>query len=302
MSVPLSKTVKHILFHTSLLELPPDVLRNIILVNSLIVSLLLIILQPFQLHRSVMSDLMLVAVSSGLLVFAVQFPASRLAGSWIAVRTLNRKAIICIEAATTALVIFTIAGAVFLLRVLSGRVPFSWELALEFVGYGLLMAPFLIAVSRTALVLNSLHRQLKGTGIVNGDDMANEDPTVKDDPRLTIYGTLANEVIKLSASQFLYAHAQGNYINIVYDAASGEKSEMIRQTMSALKNQLAEVADIVSCHRSYLVNMQRVVEITPHKQGKQLSFSDSESYIPVSRSRVSEITRLFEQEKRLLHR
>lgn len=161
MSVPLSKTVKHILFHTSLLELPTNVLRNIILVNSIIVSLLLIILQPFQLHRSVISDLLLVSVSSDLLILAVQFTASRLAGSWIARRALNRKAIIGIEATTTALVIFSIAGAVFLLRVLSGKVPFSWELALEFLGYGLLLAPFLIAMSRTALVLNSLHRQLK---------------------------------------------------------------------------------------------------------------------------------------------
>lgn len=302
MGVPLSKTVKRILFHTSILELPQALLRNIILVNSGIVILLLVILQPFQLHRSAVSDLLLVAVSSGLLLFAVQFPVSRLVSSLIETRALSRRTIIAVEVITTLMVIFIITVSVFLLRVLAGKVPFSLIQGAEFVGYGLLMAPFLIAVSRTALVLTSLHRQLKEKGIDSHGGIISDHQTIQNDSPLVISGTLANESLKMTQSQFLYAHAQGNYINIVYKTASGEYSEMIRQTMSALQEQLAEASDIVQCHRSYLVNMQKVAHITPYKQGKQLSFIDSESQIPVSRSKVPEITGLFEQHRKRLQR
>ena len=64
---------------------------------------------------------------------------------------------------------------------------------------------------------------------------------------------------------------------------SERRKHLFRQKIGALERQLNETA-IKRTHRSYLVNLERVTEVSGNAQGYRLKVRDSEREIPLSRS------------------
>ncbi len=110
---------------------------------------------------------------------------------------------------------------------------------------------------------------------------------------ITIPAENEKESLTLSPDNFLYASAADNYIRIYYLQNQEIKNQMLRGTLKKLEEILAPHAQLYRCHRTYIVNLHKVKNISGNAQGYKLELDGVEEIIPVSRSLNKEIaTRL----------
>ncbi len=89
-----------------------------------------------------------------------------------------------------------------------------------------------------------------------------------------------------SISSLLYVESQKNNLIFHFETESVMK---VRMTLKSLQEQLQEFTFLIRCHRSFLVNMNKVKEINGNAQGFTLELENEKDYIPVSRSYMKKI-------------
>jgi hypothetical protein len=99
--------------------------------------------------------------------------------------------------------------------------------------------------------------------------------------------------IHLPVTDFLYAEAADNYVKVFYQG--GQK--IIRSSLKRLEDEMRAYEQVFRCHRTYLVNLDKVVHISGNAQGYKLHLEGIEPLIPVSRSLNGEVTRLVTRPK-----
>lgn len=96
--------------------------------------------------------------------------------------------------------------------------------------------------------------------------------------------------LELSPSDFVYAESADNYVKIYYDENEILKSKMIRYTLKKLEDIFTSYANIVRCHRAYIVNVHKVSSFSGNAQGLKLQLKNSgDELVPVSRAMVTVI-------------
>lgn len=90
--------------------------------------------------------------------------------------------------------------------------------------------------------------------------------------------------INISAEDFLYANSMGNYITIYYFENGRQRKVVIRETMKKFEEMISVCSNISRCHRSYFVNMNRVIDSSGNARSLYLSLENVGFEIPVSRS------------------
>ncbi len=83
---------------------------------------------------------------------------------------------------------------------------------------------------------------------------------------------------------FLYAEAEGNYIDVMFFDGERVRRQQIRRTMKQMEIALADYARLMRVHRAYIVNLDCVTHVAGNSQGYQLSILHTEQNVPVSRS------------------
>jgi len=87
-------------------------------------------------------------------------------------------------------------------------------------------------------------------------------------------------------NDILYVEAQQNYVTIIYKSDESVTKEMIRNTLGNIDQALSKTT-VIRCHRSYLVNKNRIVDISGNAQGLKLHLADlSDRTVPVSRKYI----------------
>ena len=110
---------------------------------------------------------------------------------------------------------------------------------------------------------------------------------------LNIIGEGKNETFKLDVSQFLYASSKANYSEVFYINNDKVVRKLIRISLSNLLNQLSNFPNVKKVHRSYIVNLLTVVNVSGNAQGYKLHFNLLNETIPVSRSLSKDIKNQF---------
>ncbi len=191
---------------------------------------------------------------------------------------------------STFLMIMGIACAEYCLCLLLGM-PFRWKNALYFFGIFILITPFPTIFS--VLWNNNLHLQhnLKLANELNEQllrkQQSEEEQPQNDTPISIPDGK--NDTFLLSPTTLLYIEADGNYVKIVYLLDAKPSSKMVRLTLKTMQDLLQESAFIVPCHRSFLVNMNRVSIVTGNSQECYIHFKGLSDTVPVSRNYRKEI-------------
>lgn len=164
---------------------------------------------------------------------------------------------------------------------------------------GMLIATFLIGIFPvTGAVLFSYIRQLKKYTAAAAElpvhlpepVRRNEtDTEIADGPAATITLLADNEkdTITFAAADLLFIESSDNYCTVVYlkDSPAGPRQPvkpLLRSSLSRLENQVAR-AHIVRCHRSYIVNLDRVERVTGNAQGYKLHLLGGQFQVPVAR-------------------
>ncbi len=99
----------------------------------------------------------------------------------------------------------------------------------------------------------------------------------------------SDETIIIDLKQLICVKSEGNYLNVFFLIETEIKSKLIRNSVSNIEEQLIAFEKVKRCHRSYIVNLEKVKEMTGNARNLNLHIPDLGFSIPVSRSFPKEI-------------
>ncbi len=104
---------------------------------------------------------------------------------------------------------------------------------------------------------------------------------------IVLIGENKNEVLSMDKEELLFIKAVENYVEICFtDEHQKVISRTFRQTLSNVCEQLPFLE---KCHRSYLVNIGTIKEITGNSQAAKILFVVGEKEIPLSKTYYKEV-------------
>lgn len=105
-------------------------------------------------------------------------------------------------------------------------------------------------------------------------------------PEKRIAFKCGSELIWLKPSDFLYAKAAGNYVELY----AGSTMHLVRLSMARLESQFSEAGlNVIRVHRSYAVNAESITSVKPKSDGDaEISLRDG-STVPASRRYRSQL-------------
>lgn len=102
--------------------------------------------------------------------------------------------------------------------------------------------------------------------------------------------------LSVKTDMLVYLEAADNYVYIYYLDGKRQIRQVLRNNLKKLEEELVRTS-LVRCHRSYMVNSNRVVLIRREKEGLVLELDLPEKLnIPVSKSYVANVMQVFVKE------
>lgn len=106
---------------------------------------------------------------------------------------------------------------------------------------------------------------------------------------LTLMAENGKNKVILTPQNLCYIEADDNYVTVVYQEPNGKlKKELLRSSLSKVESQI-QVSYIRRCHRSYLVNLQKVYKVSGNAQGYKLHLWQVAESLPVSRGYAKQV-------------
>jgi hypothetical protein len=115
--------------------------------------------------------------------------------------------------------------------------------------------------------------------------------TLKKEPKNSNSVTLfsdTTETLTLNLPDLLFIEADDNYSTIVWKNGHGIEKKLLRVNLKSIESQLNNTFTF-RCHRSYIVNVHAITNISGNTNGYKLQIRDSELSIPVSRQKGKEL-------------
>ena len=106
---------------------------------------------------------------------------------------------------------------------------------------------------------------------------------------------LKSETFSFKENDFNYAIAVGNYIDMCSLDENTLKKVTYRVTLSSFEIQVKESSNLIRCHRSCLVNLNKVKNISGNAQGLKLELINQSEIIPVSRKYIPIVDQFFQK-------
>lgn len=160
----------------------------------------------------------------------------------------------------------------------------TWTAWWGFAAFGLAIGIFPIIASIAADYIMLLRKHQRAASRIHLRTESTGDPG----QCMRLTGQNAEESLSLLPEQLLYLHAAGNYVEIFYRSGQEIKKALFRTTLSALEQELG-ICPVARCHRSYLVNLEKVIQVSGNAQGYRLHLLGVAQPIPVSRQQSTNI-------------
>lgn len=107
--------------------------------------------------------------------------------------------------------------------------------------------------------------------------------------KINVLGEGKNEQLEIEYNDLYFIKSQGNYCE--FHLKENDQPILLRISLTNLEQQFS-TTDIYKCHRSYLVNIGNVINVSGNAQGLRLHFETVEESIPVSRNLTKEVKQL----------
>lgn len=214
---------------------------------------------------------------SNYLVFSMLFPKWYSEKTW----TVGKNILF------TTLVFFTIGLGNLLYSVSQGFLDFSLKSFWFYQGLTLVVGIFPVVISTLFVYNMRLKTMVREANQLN---LAVNIDKKGDVEIIHIPSQNKSEELSLNSEKLLAIKAVENYIE-VYATHEGKLNKtVLRNTLKNVEESLTVVKHINKCHRSYLVNLEKVKHFTGNAQGLTLNFGDSFNLsVPVSRAYVKTI-------------
>ena len=102
--------------------------------------------------------------------------------------------------------------------------------------------------------------------------------------KLAITSENNKDIIEIKESDLMFIASAGNYIELYFLNDNTIEKKLLRNNISKVEQQLKKFKNIIRCHRSYIINLDKIEKVSGNLQGYQLSFKNMQEHIPVSRS------------------
>ena len=119
------------------------------------------------------------------------------------------------------------------------------------------------------------------TGVAN-------QPDPSPDSTVTLVADNEKDTLTLLSRDLLFIESSDNYCTIVYLKNGQVAKPLLRSSLSRLEKQIG-LKHIVRCHRSFVVNLDRVERVTGNAQGYKLHLANGQFQVPVSRQNSESI-------------
>lgn len=107
---------------------------------------------------------------------------------------------------------------------------------------------------------------------------------------IVISSETKGELIQLAPINLLYINAADNYVKLNFLENGVVTNRLFRTTLKTIETQLTGYPQFFRCHRTHIINLEKVIHITGNAQGYKLHLNESDDMIPVSRSLNATIT------------
>ncbi len=104
-----------------------------------------------------------------------------------------------------------------------------------------------------------------------------------DSPPLTLLADNEKDTLTLSPTNLLFIESSDNYCTVYYLHNGKLQKPLLRSSLSRMETQLANHPRLVRCHRSFVVNLDKVERVTGNAQGYKLHLLNGELEVPVAR-------------------
>lgn len=94
--------------------------------------------------------------------------------------------------------------------------------------------------------------------------------------------------LKVNIENLLFVQVTDNYVEIQYNSENSIKKSILRNTLKSVQESLSETPYLFQCHRSYIINLKKVVSVSGNSRGYMVIMEGCSNKIPVSRNKVSE--------------
>jgi hypothetical protein len=155
---------------------------------------------------------------------------------------------------------------------------------LSMVGYTFILGIFPSA----GVVLSNYIYYLKQYSQPPQPTLTSEQPQIIE---LTLVAENEKDTIKMSSLNLLYIESSDNYSTVVFLKDGQILKELIRSSLTRLESQISSNS-IVRSHRSFIVNLNKVVKVSGNAQGFKLHLKETDFVVPVAR-KYSEIVHRF---------
>jgi len=128
-----------------------------------------------------------------------------------------------------------------------------------------------------------LARNLKIANAYNTDFAANTTSLPREE-KVCLMAENSKDKLDVNSSDLIYITSTGNYIQVFYQTEKNLKSILLRNTLKQAEDQLKENHFMIKCHRAFLVNKNKIVQVKGNSQGLRLVLEGTEEEIPISRN------------------
>jgi hypothetical protein len=120
------------------------------------------------------------------------------------------------------------------------------------------------------------------------------DIAVTEEP-IQISSQLKKESLSFYPSQFIYAESDSNYVNFYLISGDKVQKKVIRNSITAVEQQLAQIPFFARTHRAFIVNLKKIKSKKGNSLGFRLRLQGTDSEIPVSRNNTRNFSELMKQ-------
>jgi hypothetical protein len=96
------------------------------------------------------------------------------------------------------------------------------------------------------------------------------------------------EAVQVMIHDLLYLKSEGNYITVGYITNGKLSKTLLRNTLKNAAGQFSSFPSIYQCHRSWLVNLDRISRVTGNSQGLRVVIDGLDEDIPVARNQIAD--------------
>jgi hypothetical protein len=159
--------------------------------------------------------------------------------------------------------------------------PFSWRQLLVLEAYTLAIGLFPVSLS---LILNQmrLERIYRKQAEIYNHTLPHYTRNVVSE-QVSLVSDNQDEDLQLALDELLFIQAADNYVAVHWQRQGENEKRLLRAPLKRMEAALSAYPNVWKCHKSYLVNLNRVVQIIGNAQGYRLLLDVGEYSIPVSR-------------------